>query len=98
MVTRARKRRKGPGRLAILLGSGMVMSAFLGAIISGPQPTDASPVPSPTAGPVPAISRPAPSRTTQRLRPQSGFSQGSRPGFSQAPAQVMRPRLRSRGS
>jgi hypothetical protein len=81
------RRRKGPARWLMAVLSGLAAAGFLGAILSGPHPTDATPAAANQApaaragdggaGVVPALSQPS----------------GAQPPVVTAP-----PRFRTRGS
>lgn len=87
----ASNRKKAPARWAVLIGSGLATAGFLYAIVSGPQPSQASVPPTTVVQTAPAprtLAGDGPSRLARPSSPQSGF----------APSPFAPPRLRTRGS
>jgi len=91
------KRPKAFWRWVVVVVSGVATTVFLGAVVNGPQPTHASPPPTPV------VVQQAPSLdqmiAQDRARAESdddGF--GGAGSFAQASGPAYQPRLRTRGS
>ena len=91
-------RRKGPTRLAVLAGLGIATAGFFIAIITGPQPANAS---TSTTGAA-STSAPTVGRQLNGSNPSLASQNGQTPSVTQVPfgqsPLFTSPRLRSRGS
>jgi hypothetical protein len=92
------KRRKGPARWLLVGLSGLATAGFLGAILSGPRPSDAKPDPAQASAEVNAPDNGQGGSSIANVPPSYSQPQGVQPQVSQPPVVTTRPRFRSRGS